>query len=79
MVCKRQRGLIGLFVENLHDFDTTILFTYTLSMNKYSQIIGSGGGEKIIEFVLDENEKYQFSKRIESVDKLISTLKNKNF
>jgi hypothetical protein len=32
MVCKRQRGLIGLFVENLHDFDTTILFTHALSV-----------------------------------------------
>ena len=28
MVCKRQRGLIGLFVENLHDFDRTFIYKF---------------------------------------------------
>lgn len=54
-------------------------YGYSGKVNGVPVMLGSGGGEKIIEFVLDENEKHQFSKSIESVDKVISTLDEKGF
>ena len=49
------------------------------TMNGVPVMLGSGGGEKIIEFVLDANEKQEFANSVNSVEGVIKTLRDKKF
>jgi len=54
-------------------------YGYNGAVNGVPIMLGSNGGEKIIEFSLDRCEKKQFSKSIESVENVIKKLKEKKF
>ena len=54
-------------------------YNYKNSVNGVPVMLGSNGGEKIIEFVLDANEKEEFSKSVASVESMIQSLKDKKF
>jgi len=54
-------------------------YGYDGVVNGVPTMLGSNGGEKIIEFALDRCEKQQFSKSIESVENVIKTLHEKKF
>lgn len=54
-------------------------YGYDGTVNGVPVMLGSNGGEKIIEFSLDRCEKQQFSKSIESVENVIKTLHEKKF
>jgi len=54
-------------------------YNYKGKVNGVPVMLGSGGGERILEFVLDENEKKEFSHSINSVEKMIQLLKGNNF
>ena len=54
-------------------------YGYKGKVNGVPVMLGSGGGEKIIEFVLDANEKEEFSNSINSVESVIKTLHEKKF
>ncbi len=54
-------------------------YGYNGDVNGVPVMLGSGGGERIIEFVLDRCEKKQFAKSVESVSGVIQKLKDKGF
>lgn len=58
-------------LEGEYDYDGVV--------NGVPVMLGSNGGEKIIEFSLDRCEKQQFAKSIESVESVIQTLHEKMF
>ena len=54
-------------------------YGYDGKINGVPVMLGNNGGEKIIEFVLDANEKEQFSRSVASIEKAIQTLRDKGF
>jgi len=54
-------------------------YGYNDTINGVPVMLGSGGGEKIIEFVLDANEKQEFANSVNSVEGVIKTLRDKKF
>jgi len=54
-------------------------YGYDNEVNGVPVMLGNGGGEKIIEFVLDRCEKHEFARSVDSVRSVIQTLKDKKF
>jgi len=54
-------------------------YGYDGVVNGVPVMLGSNGGEKIIEFALDRCEKKQFAKSVESVQSVIASLHEKKF
>ena len=54
-------------------------YGYDGEVNGVPVMLGNGGGEKIIEFVLDRCEKHEFARSVDAVRSVIQTLKDKKF
>ena len=54
-------------------------YGYHDTVNGVPVILGANGVEKIVELPLNDDEQQQFSKSVESVDKLLATLHRNNF
>jgi len=54
-------------------------YGYYDTVNGVPVVLGANGVEEIVELPLNLNEQHQFSKSVNSVNKLLETLRNNNF